>query len=93
MGQPHEVLYLRKWDQMRFAVRKGDYKLVINGENSKPELYNLFDDLSETKNIIRANPEIADELDKLRRNWSSELMEPRFLGLIHTDAWQKKSKK
>jgi arylsulfatase A-like enzyme len=91
-GQPHEVLYLRKWDQMRFAVRKGDYKLVINGENNKPELYNLDRDIAETNNIIRSNPEIADELDRLRLEWSSELMEPRFPGLIHTDAWQKKSK-
>ncbi len=92
-GQPHEVLYLRKWDQKRYAVRKGDYKLVINSENNKPELYNLETDIAETNNIIRSNPEIAEELDQLRLNWVSELMEPRFLGLIHTDSWQKKSKK
>ncbi len=90
---PHDVLYLRKWDQQRFAVRKGDYKLVINGADSKPELYDLSKDIAETKNIIRTNPEIADELEKLRLQWNEQLMEPRFLGLIHTDSWQKKSQR
>ena len=92
-GKPHEVLYLRKWDQQRYAVRRGDFKLVINGEGAQPELYNLENDLAETNNILRQNPEIAQELYMLRLQWSSELMEPAFLGLIHTDSWQEKADK
>jgi arylsulfatase A-like enzyme len=91
-GRPHEVLYLRKWDQKRYTVRMGDYKLVIPWKGGKPQLYNLADDLDEKKNIIKQHPEIAERLEKLRAEWESELMEPRFLGLIHTDAWKKKAK-
>ena len=91
-GKPHDVLYLRKWDQQRYAVRKGDYKLVIIGDGA-PQLFNLEKDISEKDIIIRKNPEIAEELDKLRLEWDSELMEPQFLGLIHTDSWQNRSQR
>lgn len=93
MGKPHEVLYLRKWDQKRYSIRKGKYKYVIPGGNGKPQLFNLDKDIAEKNNILFSNKEVATELNKLLRRWESELMEPRFLGLIHTDAWQKRSNK
>ena len=30
-------------------------------------------------------PEKAEELEKLLNEWSDELINPRFLGLIHTE--------
>jgi len=92
-GEPHQTLYLRKWDQQRYAVRKGDHKLVIPAKGRKPQLFNLADDIAEEKDLIWSEREIAKELEALRIRWDSELMEPRFLGLIHTDAWKKKAKK
>lgn len=92
-GAPHEAIYLRKFDQQRYAVRKGDYKLVIPASGKKPMLFNLEQDIGETNDIAYASPEKTKALDKLRQQWDTELIEPRFLGLIHSDAWKKKRKK
>ena len=89
---PHEVLYLRKWDEGKFSIRKGDFKLVVL-KDQPLQLFNLIRDISEQRNIARENPEITEELAGLLRQWESELIEPKFLGLIHTDSWQKRSGK
>jgi arylsulfatase A-like enzyme len=86
---PHHAIYLRKFDQQRYAVRREDYKLVITGAGNEPMLFNLAEDIGENSDIAGSAPEQTKELEKLRRLWSAELIEPRFLGLIHTDAWQK----
>ncbi len=89
-GIPHETIFLRKFDQKRFSVRYNDYKLVTKNDGEIKELYNLEEDISEENNIIDAFPNIANQIDSIRSQWNSELMDPVFLGLIHTDAWQKK---
>ncbi|RKX34921.1 MAG: N-acetylgalactosamine 6-sulfate sulfatase [Verrucomicrobia bacterium] len=91
-GIPHDAIYLRKFDQQRYAVRRGDYKLVLPGTGKKPVLFNLEQDIGETNNILKSVPEKAGELEALRKQWDAELVEPRFLGLIHTEEWQKKLK-
>ena len=92
-GKPHDTIYLRKFDEQRFAVRHGDYKLVLHNEGWKPQLYNLKKDIGETKNIAASMPEKVQEIDRLRKKWNSQLIEPRFLGLIHTPEWQAKLKR
>ena len=48
------------------AIRSGDWKLVEFFEDGKLELYNLKEDISEQRNLAKANPEKANELhDKL----------------------------
>ena len=91
-GAPHDILYLRKWDEKKYSIRKGEYKLVVQNQQA-PQLFNLDKDVSEMNNIIRQNPEIAEELEKLLREWEGELIEPIFLGLIHTDSWQNRSRR
>ncbi|MFK7910749.1 MAG: sulfatase [Akkermansiaceae bacterium] len=80
---PHAAIYLRKFDQQRFAVRKGDFKLVILGKDQPAQLFNLSKDIAETKNIAAQNPDKLAEIDKLRNIWASELIDPVFKGLIH----------
>jgi arylsulfatase A-like enzyme len=80
-GAPHEAIYLRKFDQNKFAVRQDDFKLVIPWKGGAPQLYNLQADIGEETNIAAKHPETVRELDKLRDRWNSELVEPRFLGL------------
>jgi arylsulfatase A-like enzyme len=92
-GLPHETIYLRKFDQQRFAVRHGNFKLVTLNNGSVRQLYNLSNDISESNNVINNSPQIAEEIETLRAEWNSELIDPAFLGLIHTDAWSKKGKK
>jgi len=60
---PQRVLYWRTDDQ--FAVRKGNWKLIHNGEalhQAEEELFDLAQDPLEQKNLIQQFPEIADEL-------------------------------
>jgi arylsulfatase A-like enzyme len=50
------------------ALRQGPWKLIFF-KNGKRELYNLKDDLSETKDVLAANPEIVDRLTKLMQQY------------------------
>ena len=52
------------------AVRKGDWKLIPNAGKKKsgPELFNLKDDLGETKNLAAAQPETVKELATLLKS-------------------------
>ena len=90
---PHEALYLRKFDQQRYSVRKGKYKLVIPFLNGKPQLYDLEEDIGETSDLALVKPKILSELDALRREWSAQLIEPTFMGLIHLPSRNKKKNK
>ncbi|NDV61495.1 sulfatase-like hydrolase/transferase [Puniceicoccales bacterium CK1056] len=90
---PHKAIYLRKFDQQRYAIRKDDFKLVIPGPDKAPLLFNLEKDIGEQRNILSSHKDIAKELDEMRLEWSSELMDPRFLGLIHSESWQRNRNK
>lgn len=91
-GVPHDILFLRKFDQDKFTVRKGDYKLISSNKNKIKQLYHLGNDIGETTDLSEQNEEKTQELESLRAAWNEELIEPAFLGLIHTDAWKKKAK-
>lgn len=90
--RPHQTLYVRKFDNDLYSVRDGDMKLVTKKKNSVKELYNLQEDLGEENDLADAFPEEVKRLDSLRQNWDSQLIDPIFLGLIHTDRWKKRSK-
>lgn len=87
---PHHAIYLRKFDQQRYAVRRGDYKQVVPFKGGKSQLYNLKNDVGESKNLALREPDILAELETLRKKWSAELIDPIFLGLIHLPSFQKK---
>lgn len=89
---PHQAIYIRKFDQQRYAVRYRDYKLVIPQNDKPPHLYDLSRDVGETTNIAKSHVEKVEALDKMRVDWASELKDPAFLGLIHTKEWQSKRK-
>lgn len=86
-GQPHEALYWRLGQHM--AIRKGDWKLVKTAEGplkevdpstfdylSGAELYNLAEDISETRNLASAHPEKVKELSADWQRWNKELAKP-----------------
>jgi arylsulfatase A-like enzyme len=81
-GTPHEAIYLRKFDQGAFAVRCGDYKLVIPRTGANPQLFNLAADLGEMNNLSAAQPENLQKLELLRVSWSARLIAPLFEGLM-----------
>ena len=53
-----------------WAVRQGDWKLISGKEL---ELYNLASDMSETKNLIAEEPEIAAKLNALHQQWKDSV--------------------
>ena len=82
-GNPDRAIYLRQFDRNRFAVREGMDKMVITWKGAKPQLYNLKVDIGETIDLAEQRPERIEELQKLRKSWNAQLIEPTFLGLIH----------
>jgi arylsulfatase A-like enzyme len=59
------------------AVRIGDWKLVYRIAQGELELYNLKEDIGETRNVAAENPEItarlADTLSERLRRWNSPM--------------------
>ena len=51
------------------VVRAGDWKLIEFYEGLRVELYNLKDDLGETRDLAKEKPEKADELRALLHHW------------------------
>jgi len=74
-GRPHETLYWRCGEQ--WAVRKGDWKLVVSkGGSGKPELYELSSDVGEQRDRAAAEPAKVAELQKLYDGWNAEQEPP-----------------
>jgi len=72
---PHETMYWRYGPQ--WAVRHGDMKLVVSkGGSERPELYNLADDVAESKDLASAQPESVKQLLALYGKWNAEQAEP-----------------
>lgn len=55
------------------AVRSGDYKLVESYETGKTELFNLSEDISESKDLSKKLPVKVKELHTLLVNWRKEV--------------------
>lgn len=86
-GAPHDALYWRFGPQM--AVRAGDFKLVrydLNtntgagnrkGRNVSPaKLYNLRDDIGESKDLAAAMPDKVGELQAMWDAWNKNNIKP-----------------
>jgi arylsulfatase A-like enzyme len=84
---PHEALYWRFGPQM--AIRQGDWKLVrydpvVDGRKdakrtaTEPKLYNLADDIGETRDLIDAEPEKARALQAAWDKWNESNVPPAW---------------
>ena len=54
------------------AVRSGDYKMIRNYDDQSVELYDLKSDLSETKNLVNQQPQLANQLNIKLTEWLKE---------------------
>jgi arylsulfatase A-like enzyme len=82
-SQPHETLYGRFGNQ--WAIRHGDYKLVVGNEPGMPatptktaSLFNLAADISEAEDLAAEQPEKVKELAALHAAWNAEQEPPRW---------------
>ena len=55
------------------AIRDGDWKLLLNPDRSRVELYNVVEDPGESLNLARENPEIVDRLSAAALAWQATL--------------------
>ena len=80
---PHDQL---NWaTRSHWAVRKDNWKLINNGPEStfegkqipktKTFLANLAEDLSETKNYAKQNPQIVKQLTTLHEKWAQQVQQ------------------
>lgn len=57
------------------AIRKGPWKLLMNPDGSRKELYNIPEDSMEMQNLFDQKPEIARELEAELSEWKAGLPE------------------
>lgn len=76
-GRPHETMYWRI--DGRWAIRHGDWKLVLGqpaGKGASPELFDLAADMGEKNDLSAKHPEIVSELQALWDAWNAEQAPP-----------------
>ena len=86
-GAPHDALYWRLGGMM--AIRRGDWKLVKTRDGplvdvdpsalrdlSEAGLYNLAEDIGETRNRAAERPDKVKELADLWQQWNGQLAKP-----------------
>ena len=86
---PHDKIYWRAGGIM--GIRKGDWKMVRMSDNAfreppfvvtdhaQLELYNLKNDISETKNLASTNPKKVKELADDWTRWTNTLAKPGWV--------------
>jgi len=67
----HSPHYYRKQEPFS-AVRKGDFKLIYHHADTRLELFNVVEDISETRNLAQENPEKVKELAKILGDYLRE---------------------
>ena len=55
------------------AIRKGDYRLIEFFEDGHKELYNLAEDIGETRDLASVLPDKVRELSKELENWRKDV--------------------
>jgi arylsulfatase A-like enzyme len=65
-GLPHD-------QSPNLAIRSGDWKLLINDDGSKLELYDLSKDRGEATNVADKHPDVAKRLSKRLLDWRRSL--------------------
>lgn len=73
-AQPHETLFWRNGYSK--AVRQGDWKLYENERSGKLLLYNIANDLSETTDLSKTNPEKVKQLKEALLQWEKQMAKP-----------------
>lgn len=55
------------------AVREGRWKLLVNADGTQTELYDLDEDVNETRNRADEQPEVASRLKRMALEWRAAL--------------------
>lgn len=55
------------------AVRHSKWKYLTNYDGSDPQLYDLVDDIAESRNLVEEHPEVAEKLKKALFEWNDSV--------------------
>jgi arylsulfatase A len=69
--QPRTLFWMMRNQK---AVRNGQWKLIIPGAESKPELYNLYYDIGETNDLADDYPETVSKLISELESWENDVI-------------------
>ena len=78
-GAPHEYLFWRTGSKR--ALRQGDWKVLLEpGRNGSPnwQLYNLRNDLSESRDLAKTSPDILQSLTGKWDAVNGEMIDPVY---------------
>jgi len=73
---PHAALFWRFGEQ--WAIRQGAWKLVQDRQAPRPQLYNLEEDVGESRDLFEKEPKRVRELTERWQAWNAELVAPRW---------------
>jgi len=76
-GTPHDRLFWRSGDR-KHAARVGDWKLVRE-TGGEAELYNLQNDISETRNLAEIEPEVLESMQAAYAEWDSQMVAAKWI--------------
>jgi arylsulfatase A-like enzyme len=76
-GTPHDRLFWRTGGGQSWAVREGDWKLASPAPG-QTLLFNLKDDVGETKNLADSHPDLVAQLRKAYETWNRDNVAPLF---------------
>ena len=81
---------INKGNDNRYAITEGSWKLILpSARHQKPSLFNLANDLSETKNIAEQHPErVANLTAKINQYITSGRSTPGPKQANDTDYWK-----
>lgn len=85
----HFPNYTNQGSRPASVLREGDWKLVENLEDGSHELFNLKDDVSETKNLAETQPSRVKELQAKLQTWRQRVgaqmptLNPEFDAALH----------
>ena len=83
---PHHKLFWRS--DFNKAIRKGDWKLIVNEYDNQNLLFNIKEDKSETINLYDSRHDVAEGLLLDLSNWEKELIKPlwpRVVNYVYRD--------
>jgi arylsulfatase A-like enzyme len=83
---PHAALYWRS--DFNKAIRKGDWKFIVNEYDNTFQLYDLKNDKEEKHNLYQSKKEIAEGLLKELNTWETSMIQPlwpRVVNYVYRD--------
>lgn len=82
----HDKLFWRS--EFNKAIRKGDYKLIINEYDNVNLLFDIKNDKEEQHNLYEQQPQVVQQLLKELESWENDLVKPlwpRVVNYVYKD--------